>query len=203
MIKNLIKNSEITFIIILINVILFVLETLAWWSTNNQVAANFGVFYSPVFTLQPWRAISAMFLHFWLAHLVMNMYALYCIGPVIEKTFWRWKYLIIYLFSWIMWNLTVYAVEMATWSYSFSAWASWAIFWLLWAIVALIMSLPESIRSRINTRDITSTIILNIAIGFLPWVSMSAHLWWLVWWFIIAYIFAKFRKTSHTIEYDE
>ena len=111
--------------------------------------------------------------------------------------------LLIYLLSGIFWNLLVYGVETLTWNYSLSAWASWAIFWLLWAIVALIMSLPESIRSRINTRDITSTIILNIAIGFLPWVSMSAHLWWLVWWFIIAYIFAKFRKTSHTIEYDE
>ena len=102
-----------------------------------------------------------------------------------------------------MWNLTVYAVEMFTWEFSFSAWASWAIFWLLWAIVALIMSLPESIRSRINTRDITSTIVLNIAIWFLPWVSMSAHLWWLIGWFIIAYVLTKFRKTKHAVDIDE
>ena len=200
MLKDFIKNSEITFIIILVNVIIFVLETLAWWSTNTNVAINFWAFATPLFLAQPRRIITACFLHFWIAHLVMNMYALYCIGPMIERAFWRRKYLWIYLFSWIAWNLTVYAVEMATWSYSFSAWASGAIFWLLWAIVALILSLPESIRSRINTRDITSTIILNIAIWFLPWVSMSAHLWWLIWWFVLAYILAKFRKPIHTVE---
>ena len=117
MLKSFIKNSEITFFIIVINVVLFALETLAWWSTNNAVAINFWVFYSPVFPLQPRRIITAMFLHFWIVHILMNMYALYCIWPFVEKIFWKWKYLLIYLLSGICWNLLVYGVETLTWNY--------------------------------------------------------------------------------------
>lgn len=202
MLKYFIKHSEITFILILINVILFLLETLAWWSTNTVVAANFWIFYSPAFFDQPRRAITAMFLHFWAVHLFMNMYALYCIWPLIENTFWKRKYLLIYLFSWICWNLMVLWVEMMTWSYSFSAWASWAIFWLLWSIVALFLSLPESIRSRMNIKSVTSAILLNLMIGFLPWISMSAHLWWLIGWFLISFIIIKLRKPTYSSDID-
>jgi len=32
---------------------------------------------------------------------------------------------------------------------------------------------------------------------------MSAHLWWLIGWFIIAYVLTKFRKTKHVVDIDE
>ncbi len=90
----------------------------------------------------------------------------------------------------------VLCVELLTWEYSLSAWASWAIFWLLWAILALIISLPKSIRDRMNTRNIISSIAVNLAISFLPWISLSAHLWWLIGWFIVSYILIKVKRPN-------
>lgn len=197
MIKSFIRNSEITFIIILINIILFALESLAWWSTNTTVAVNFWVFYSPLFLLQPRRIITSMFLHFWIIHIVMNMYALYCIWPFVEKIFWKWKYLLIYILSWIWWNLMVFWVETLTWNFALSAWASWAIFWLLWSLVALIVSLPKDIRSRIDTKSVSWSIVSSLLISFLPWISLSAHLWWLIWWFLVSYILILIKKPRY------
>lgn len=201
MLKDFIKDSEITFIIILVNVIIFVLETLAWWSTNTNVAINFWAFATPLFLAQPRRIITACFLHFWIAHLVMNMYALYSIWPAIERNFWKRKYLLIYLVSWICWNLMVFAIESLTWSYSLSAWASWAIFWLLWTFLALYISIPKEIRDRVNWKNIISSIVFCLLPWFLPWISMSAHLWGLIWWFIISYILILAKKPSTNSDY--
>ena len=201
MLKDFIKNSEITFIIILVNVIIFILEILAWWTTNTNVAINFWAFATPLFLVQPRRIITACFLHFWIAHLVMNMYALYSIWPAIERNFWKRKYLLIYLVSWICWNLMVFAIESLTWSYSLSTWASWAIFWLLWTFLALYISIPKEIRDRVNWKNIISSIIFCLLPWFLPWISMSAHLWGLIWWFIISYILILAKKPSTNSDY--
>lgn len=189
------KYAEVTFVIIIINVVIFILETIAWGSTNTQVAVNFWAFYSPIFTLQPRRAITACFLHFGIAHLVMNMYALYSIWPMVESSFWKRRYALVYLLSWIAWNLTVYWVDSITWNYALNAWASWAIFWILWAILSMVLSLPKEIRSRINVNSIVYSILLSLAPGlFVTSISMTAHLWGLIWWFIISYLLILIKK---------
>jgi membrane associated rhomboid family serine protease len=44
-----------------------------------------------------WRIFTAMFLHFSLIHLGLNMLSLFMIGRVVEIIYGRWRYLVIYL----------------------------------------------------------------------------------------------------------
>lgn len=193
--KNNIKESIITYSIIAINIIIFIIETLAWGSTDTAVAFNFGAHYTPIIIYQPRRLFTSMFLHFGIIHLAMNMLALNNLWPVIEQIFWKRKYLLIYLFSGLAGNLTVFWVEFITGNYSLSAWASGAIFWILWAYLAISLTLSDKLGWNFDSKQVISTIIYALAPGFfIEWISMSAHVWWLIWWFIISYILIIITK---------
>ena len=146
------KKYIITYVIIAINVIIFLLETLAWGSTDNMVAFNFWAHFTPVIAEQPRRLFTAMFLHFGIAHLFMNMLALYNLWPIIEYIFWKRKYLLIYIFSGLTGNLMVFGIESITGNYSLSAGASGAIFWILWAYLAISLSMSNKLGWKFNTK---------------------------------------------------
>jgi rhomboid protease GluP len=189
------KKYIITYSIIIINIIIFILETLAWGSTDTTVAFNFWAHYTPIIAYQPRRLFTAMFLHFGILHLAMNMLALNNLWPVIEQIFWKRKYLLIYIFSGLAGNLTVFTVESITGNYSLSAWASWAIFGILWAYLAITLALSKESKWNFDSKNVISTIIYALAPWFfISWISMSAHLWWLIWWFIISYILIILTK---------
>ena len=189
------KKYIITYSIIAINIIIFVLETIAWGSTNNMVAFNFWAHFTPAITSQPRRLFTAMFLHFGIVHLAMNMLALYNLWPVIEQIFWKRKYLLIYIFSGLTGNLMVFGVESITENYSLSAWASWAIFGILWAYLTITLAMPKESKWNFDSKSVISTIIYALAPWFfISWISMSAHIWWLIWWFIVSYILIIFAK---------
>ncbi len=187
----------ITNILIVINVVIFLLEELAWWSTDTEVAFSFWAMFSPVFISQPWRAFTAMFLHFWVEHLAMNMISLYNIWPAIEYLMWKWKYLIIYLVSWICGNLLVFGVESYTQNQSLWAGASWAIFWILWAWVAFVLFFSDKLKWKIDTRQVLASVFFALIPGFMPWISLTAHIWWLIWGFVMCYIFLIVKKLSN------
>lgn len=192
------KFLTVTNILIVINVIIFILEELAGWSTNTAVAFNFWAMYTPIFTAQPWRAFTAMFLHFGWAHIFMNMVSLYNIWPSIEYLMWKWKYLIIYLFSWICGNLLVFWIESYTQNYTLGAWASWAIFWILWAWLAFVLFFSDKLKWKIDIKQVGMSVFFALLPWFLiSWISLTAHIWWLIWGFVMCYIFLMTKKLSN------
>ena len=192
------KVFTVTNILIIINVAIFVLEELSWWSTNTMVALNFWAMYTPFFIMQPRRAFSAMFLHFWIVHLGMNMISLYNIWPSIESLMWKWKYLIIYLVSWIFGNLLVFGVESYTGNVTIWAGASGAIFWILWAWLAFVIFFSDKLRWKVDVRQLGMSVFLAL----LPWfiiseISLTAHIWWLIWGFLVCYAFLASKKNIY------
>ena len=189
-------NAIITYIIIAINCIVFLIETLLWWSTNLSVAYNFWAHYTPVMAAEPRRFITAMFLHFWIIHLFLNMLALHNIWPLIETLLWKRKYLLIYLVSGLSWNLAVFFWESYTWNYSLSAGASGAIFWILWAILAIVIMLKQQSKN-VNVRGVVLSILYSLAPWFIiSWISLTAHIGGLIWGFIITNILLLINKKN-------
>ena len=189
------KKYIITYSIIAINIIIFILEELAWWSMENEIAFKFWAHFTPITLQQPRRLFTAMFLHFGIVHLAMNMLALYNIWTAIEKIFWKRKYLLIYLFSGLAGNLTVFGVESITWNYSLSAWASGAIFGILWAYLAITLVLSKETNWKFDSKQVISTIVYALAPWlFISWISLTAHVWGLIGWFIISYILILISK---------
>jgi membrane associated rhomboid family serine protease len=114
------------------------------------------------------RLFTAMFLHAGLLHIAFNMYALYLLGPALERALGHGRFLTLYLVSGLGGSVASYLFSPIMTS---SVGASGAIFGLMAAWVV--------VHSRLKT-DYTPVLILlgiNVVLGFLmPGIDWRAHL---------------------------
>ena len=157
-------NAIATYVLIGINIIIFIAETVSGGSTNQRVALKFGAQYSPYIDRGQWyRLFTAMFLHFGFLHLVCNMYSLYNMGQALEIFFGVPVYLFLYLFSGLVGNILTYFVEKRSGRHAVSAGASGAIFGLLGAY--LVLALWPGIRG-VSLNGILRVLAINLFYTF-------------------------------------
>lgn len=92
------ENANATWIIILINIIVFLLVRL-----NPKLVLDYATI--PILTVtftQPYRILTSMFIHYDILHLFFNMFALFIFGPDIEKVLGKPRYLALYFTSGFM-----------------------------------------------------------------------------------------------------
>ncbi|CAN5460490.1 hypothetical protein BH10ACT8_BH10ACT8_24220 [soil metagenome] len=113
------------------------------------------------------RLIEAAFLHIGPIHLAFNMFALYMIGPALERVLGWWRFLAIYLLGALGGSVAMMVFGAV---YGGVAGASGAIFGLFAGALLL---------SRIigfDTRSLVITIVLNFVITFsVPGISKLGH----------------------------
>jgi rhomboid protease GluP len=121
-----------------------------------------------------WRLLTAGFLHAGITHIGFNMYALYLLGRTTESIFGTPRLLIIYTFALVGGNLVVLLFAPLD---SITVGASGAVLGLLGALLAYYWQYQESIvGARGQLAHLTTTALLNLAIGLLPGVSLWGHL---------------------------
>lgn len=101
----------ITYALIAINTIIYLIMAALSGSLNisTQVLVNFGAQVNPfVAQGQFWRIFTAMFLHFSIFHIGLNMLSLFFIGSAVEVFYGKWRYLAIYLLSGIIGGIITY-----------------------------------------------------------------------------------------------
>lgn len=87
-----------TLVIIILNLIVFGLEELAGGSKSSEVLMYFGAAYRPYFYHgQWWRLVMPIFLHIGWSHILLNMYALYILGPMLERVYGYGRFAFIYM----------------------------------------------------------------------------------------------------------
>lgn len=174
-----------TYILIIINIIMFILLEVKGGSTNTEVLIEYGAKYNPaILDGEWWRIISSMFLHIGVFHLFMNMLALYYLGLAVERIFGSWRFTAIYFLAGIGGGLTSFAFSM-----SISAGASGAIFGLFGALL-FFGTVHKKIFLQTMGRGILMVLVLNLVIGFtIPNIDMGAHLGGLVTGFLASAIF--------------
>lgn len=80
-----------TLILIGINIIMFILQSLGFFS---------GMAFTPAtFTSHPWTIVTSMFMHGSLQHLMLNMLGLFMFGSVVEHEIGKKKMFILYFFA--------------------------------------------------------------------------------------------------------
>lgn len=123
---------------------------------------------------QTWRFVSPMFLHFGLIHILLNGYALYLLGKMIENVYGKRRFLIIYLVSGIAGVVASYLS-----SPSMSVGASGAIFGLIGAATVAGYKHKEDIPPffhRFYGRGMIPWILFNLILGFsIDRIDNSAH----------------------------
>lgn len=171
------KKPIVTYLLIITNVLSF-LAMYLFGNGSQDIATllKFGANYRPfVLDGEVWRLFTCAFLHIGVLHLMVNMYALYVIGPQLENFFGKWKYLCIYFISAISGSLL-----SITFSTRVSAGASGAIFGLLGALLYFGYHYRVYL-GNIMKSQIIPIILLNLGIGFIvSGIDNAAHIGGLV-----------------------
>jgi membrane associated rhomboid family serine protease len=184
---------------------LCVLAYLGQWFGGGQVTGDLSfVPYEAV--AQPYRFLTSAFLHApnFVLHIVMNMYALWILGPYLERLLGRLRFVLLYLVSAIGGSVGYFVLAApsvepgATWSTP-AVGASGAIFGLFSALVIVNRRLGRDVSG------IVGVILINVVLGFWPGLGIAwqAHLGGLVTgaalaWVLVAGSDRQRRDGLHT-----
>lgn len=164
------KKPIVTYIIIVLNLMVFLYGML---HSNDELINIFGNNYELVQAGQFYRLLTCMFVHGSIMHLLLNMYALYTIGPVVERYYGKSKYIFIYLVSGLLGSVFSSVFMSAN---SVSIGASGAIFGLLGSICYFTYYYRATLQGILR-ESIIPVIVINLVIGFmLPSVDLVAHI---------------------------
>jgi Uncharacterized membrane protein (homolog of Drosophila rhomboid) len=161
-----------TYIILGINLLVFLLMTLDGGSTDQRVLIAFGAKVNSLIQAgEIWRFLTSTFIHIGIMHLIFNLYALWALGPMTEEIFGHWRFLIIYILSGLGGSIASFFFSAAI-----SAGASGAIFGLLGALLLFSYKRPNLWKSGLGM-NLIIVIIVNFGFGLLqPGIDNFAHL---------------------------
>lgn len=143
---------------------------------------------------QWYRLVTSAFLHGGFLHIAFNMYALYFLGPALERFFGRIRFTVLYLVAALGGGVATYYFSDVN---TISVGASGAIFGLMAASIAV----GHEVRADI--RQYVSLFAINIMIGFMsPGIDWRAHLGGAVVGGLIAWIMMRDQRLRNVaIEY--
>lgn len=180
------KDNPVTVVLIAIQLVVYLLMTLAGGSTTPAVLIRFGALQAAAVQAgEWWRLLTPVFVHIGFAHLLINSITLYFIGMYIEQLFGHWRMLVIYLGSAIVGNLL-----SAYWlPAGISAGASTGIFGLFGAFIMLGATFRENQALRMLSRQFLILVVLNIATDLMvPGIDLAGHLGEFIGGFLLAYL---------------
>ena len=186
------SNLYVTYGIIAINVVVFILMVIAGAEifnvTNTLVHVKWGSNVT-VLTLSGewWRLITSTFIHFGIIHLAMNMYALYTAGVYLEPMLGKTKYIAAYFCTGII------AGIVSLWWHKEGingAGASGAIFGLYGVFLSLLFTnlIPKQVRTAL-LQSIGIFVVFNLFYGMKSGIDNAAHIGGLLSGFVIGFIF--------------
>ena len=162
------KKPIMTYLLIVINVMLFLISTIypsiQIYLGNNYLFVQDGEIY---------RLFTCMFLHSNLMHLLFNMYALYVLGPQVERYYGKAKFLTIYFVSGLLGSVfsCVFMPENAI-----SIGASGAIFGLLGSIAYFTYYYRATLQNALRNQ-VLPVILINLLLGFVVAdIDVFAHI---------------------------
>lgn len=187
------KKPVVTYVLIVINLMVFLYGMLYG---NEELIELFGNNYELVQSGQIYRLFTCMFVHSDTMHILLNMYALYTIGPVVERYYGKGKYLFIYIISGLLGSVFSGVFMSAD---SISIGASGAIFGLLGSICYFTYYYRATLQGILRG-SIIPVIVINLIIGFLsPSIDLSAHIGGLIGGILVSMglgIGDKYRKSD-------
>jgi rhomboid protease GluP len=171
------RRPTFTYIFFGLNILIFFLMALAGGSMGETLMA-FGVKDNAAIGHgQWWRFVTPIFIHIGLLHLFFNSYALWIVGPQVEKLYGPARFVIMYLMTGIAGVYGSYYYHPAT----LSAGASGAIFGLFGVLLVFGIryrdSIPPSFKRAVGT-GVLPVIVINLVIGFSlgAFIDNAAHI---------------------------
>jgi rhomboid protease GluP len=174
------SRAPFTFLILAVITIVFMTELSKGLLTNPEVIIPMGaILPHSIGRGEPWRLLTAMFLHGGRVHWAANCFSLLQLGSLYEAMFGSWRFLLVYFAT----GLIASAVS-STFGNAASVGASGAIFGLLGAFIFSIRRSPywsQQSWTRSLIRQLVFWGVLWIVVGeMLPFIDNKAHIGGLV-----------------------
>jgi rhomboid protease GluP len=174
-------RTPLTHLLLAVNVIVFVAmlsQGASLWHTSTGLQLAWGANFGPATQDgQWWRLATAMFIHFGMLHLGMNMWALRDVGRLVERLYGPWRFAALYLGSGVLGNLLSLVVQG---NQAVSGGASGAIFGLYGSLLVFLWRErrqvdPQEFRWLFWTATVFVTLIFAMGIWLVPGIDNSAH----------------------------
>lgn len=177
----------VTYVLIAINVAMFVVQTAAPGFEKDFFLWPNGVAHYDQF----YRLLTSGFLHAGITHIAFNMVALYFTGPALERALGHTRFLALYVLSLLGGSVLVYLLTPVG---TPTLGASGAIFGLFGASFVLARKL------QFDMRGIVGLIVINLVITFVaPGISWQGHVGGLLTGAAVAAVFAHAPRANRTL----
>lgn len=195
------RQTPVTGVLLVAIAVLFLVETWAGGSTNQQVLYALGA-NEPVSVLQQgqwWRLFASMFLHIGFAHVLLNGWALYQLVALFEMAVGSFRMLSVYILSGLAGSLASVLWRDG----GLSAGASGAIFGLLGAMIAFLLRRRD--RLTPYAKSLLSQLVvwagINVFFGFsFGAVDNAAHLGGCAAGFLMGFLLRERERERRPVE---
>jgi membrane associated rhomboid family serine protease len=184
--------SPVVLTLIIINIAVFILELFAGGSTNELTLHRLGELdtWSVIYRHEYWRLIAALFLHYGPIHIFFNLFALFLLGPPLERQIGHVYFTACYLVSGLGSSLVVVLLTRLRLLAPFElVGASGCIMGVVGTWAGFLLRHRHLPLARQRLRNIFVIVLMQLAFDLLtPQVSMSAHLGGLFTGFLLGLI---------------
>ena len=180
----------VTYALIAINILMYIVQT-----SSASLERQLVLWPPAVADGEVWRIFTSAFLHYSVTHILFNMFALWVIGPPLERALGRSRFLSLYILSALGGGVLVYLLSPLN---SATAGASGAIFGLFGATFVV------GKRLNMDVRGVVGIIAINLAFTFViplmssQQISWQGHIGGLVTGMLVAWIYAYTPRDRRT-----
>jgi rhomboid protease GluP len=188
------RGTPIVITLIVLNVAMFLLEVIAGGSTNPFVLHRLGQLETSDFfiTGEYWRLLTSLFLHYGPIHLLFNIYALYILGPALERSIGALRFITCYLISGIGSGLGVVLLHILGLTPAEEVvGASGCIMGIVGAWAGFLLRYRHLPLARRRLQNIVFIVVIQTVFDLsTPQVSMAAHMCGLIVGLVLGLILA-------------
>ncbi len=194
------RTTPVVLILIVLNVAMFLVESALGGSTNELTLHRLGAL-EPAFVIfrgEHWRLLTALFLHYGALHLLVNLYALYILGPPLENSIGPIRFAACYLISGIGSGAGVVMLRyVSITSTDLVVGASGAVMGVVGAWAGLLLRHRHLPAAGRRLRNILIIVVIQTVFDLLtPQVSMTAHLSGLATGLVVGFLLAPPREST-------
>jgi len=193
--RSQLRNAPAVLVLILVNVLVFLFEISVGGWNDPEVLHRIGALepYAVVVQGDYWRLFTALFLHGGFLHLGFNLFALYILGPPLERTIGAMRFAACYLISGLASSAGVVALTVLGFVQAAQViGASGCIMGIVGAWAGFLLRHRHAPLAKQRLTNIALIVTIQIAFDLsTPQVSMAAHMCGLVAGFFLGLILAR------------
>src|SRR5437879_1853451 len=191
---NQLRTAPAVLILILLNAIVFLFEISVGFWNDPEVLHRVGALdpYSVLLQHEYWRLFTALFLHGGFVHLLFNLFALYVLGPPLERSIGTIRFVACYLISGLASGAGVMGLTLIGLMQPVQlVGASRSIMGIVGAWAGFLMRHRHAPYAKQRLANVAMIVAIQIAFDLsTPQVSMAAHLCGLIAGFLLGLILA-------------